>query len=210
MGIPIDRTNGEMLVKMVKEWPEEQFRAFQVVVFARTAEFREALKVIGMNEFVREFYEVLDDAIAQEKGLVSCSKGCHFCCRQNVHTYKAEAQVIAQYCQENRIDIPKNYLNEQVKYTWRELAKTEVGWCVFLKNGECSIYPVRPMACRNHFVISPPERCDVVKFPSTEGNRIVIKTFVMALMLSVAFGGVLMERKDEGGTLAEMLLPYSK
>lgn len=210
MGIPIEHHRGEALVEMIKGWPKEQFEEFQRLALARREEFRAVLKEIGVSEFVREFYEVFDDAVIQENALVSCSKGCHFCCRQNVHTFRAEAQVIAEYCKEKGIDIPKNYLKEQLKYGWRELAKTEVGWCVFLKNGECSIYPVRPMACRNYFVVSPPERCDVVKYPSSEGHRVVVKSLIIPLMLSVAYGGALTERKDEGGTLAEMLLPYSK
>jgi Fe-S-cluster containining protein len=210
MGIPIDQHNGDALVKMIQQWPKEQFVEFQQLVLARAEEFRAVLKEVGISEFVRQFYEVFDDAMVQEKPLVSCSKGCHFCCRQNVHTFPAEAQVIAAYCKEKEIEIPKDYLTEQLKYGWRELAKTEVGWCVFLKNGECSIYPVRPSACRSYFVVSPPERCDVVKYPSSEGHRVVVKTFPIPLMLQVAFAGVLTERRDEGGTLAEMMLPYSK
>jgi Fe-S-cluster containining protein len=210
MAIPIDQTKGDLLVNMVKQWPKEQFEQFQSLCMARVEEFRAVLKEVGMSEFVRQFYEVFDDAVNQEKTLVSCSKGCHFCCRQNVHTFRAEAEVIAAYCKDKGIEIPKDYLTEQLKYGWRELAKTEVGWCVFLKNGECSIYPVRPSACRSYFVVSPPERCDVVKYPSSEGHRVVVKTFLIPLMLQVAFSGVLTERKDKGGTLAEMLLPYSK
>lgn len=212
MGIVVDHHRGDALVQMVKEWPKEQFEHFQQMVMARAEEFRQVIKAHGMNEFVRQFQEVLDDAIEQEKKqeLVSCSKGCYFCCRQNVHIFRAEAQIIAAYCKEKGIDIPKVYLKQQLKYKWRELAKTEVGWCVFLKNGECSIYPVRPMACRNYFVVSPPERCDVVKYPSSEGHTVKVKNFIFPLMLSVAFGGVMMERKDAGSSLAEMMLLYSK
>ncbi len=198
------------MVQMIKEWPQKQFVVFQQMVLARAEEFRAAVLEIGMSEFVREFYDVFDDAVVQEQPLVSCRKGCHFCCRQNVHAYRAEAAVIAAYCQEKGIDISKDYLTEQLKYGWRELAKTEVGWCVFLRNGECSIYPVRPISCRGYFVVSPPKKCDVVKYPSSEGHVVAVKTFLMPLMLSVAYGAVLAERKDEGGTLAEMLLPYSK
>lgn len=210
MGVPIDHSRGQALISMVQSWPREQFLEFRRLLLGRAAEFRAALKEIGMSEFIREFQEVFDDAVDKEKTLVSCSKGCHFCCRQNVHVYQAEAQVIAEYCQEKGIDIPKSYLTEQLKYGWRELAKTDVGWCIFLKGGECSIYPVRPIACRNYFVVSPPEKCDVVKFPSSEGNRVVSKVLVVPLILSTALAEVLEERKDEGGTLGEMLLPYSK
>jgi len=31
--------------------------------------------------------------------------------------------------------------------------------CVFLENGRCSIYKVRPVACRSYFVINDPSLC---------------------------------------------------
>jgi Fe-S-cluster containining protein len=31
--------------------------------------------------------------------------------------------------------------------------------CTFLKDNECTIYDIRPVACRNHVVVSPPELC---------------------------------------------------
>lgn len=210
MATKIDGTRGQQLVEMVQQWPKAEFQKFQMMMKIRFVEFMAVLKENGILNFVKDFYEAFDDAVVQEKTLVSCSKGCHFCCRQNVHVYKAEAAVIGEYCREMEIEIPKSYLKEQMQYGWKELAKTEVGWCVFLKNGECSIYPVRPIACRNYFVVSNPKLCDVMTYPSDEGYRVISKVLVIPLMLSVAFGGVMKERKDEGGTLSEMLLPYSK
>ncbi len=210
MAIKIDENRGRQLVQMIQSWPKEEFAKFQQMVAARFEEFKEVAKANGIGNFVKEFYGVFDDAVVQEKTLVSCSKGCHFCCRQNVHVYKAEAAVIAEYCREHEITIPKAYIEQQLKYGWRELAKTEVGWCVFLKNGECSIYPVRPISCRNYFVVSHPKFCDVISYPPEKGFGVASKVLVHPLMLSVAFGGVMQERQDEGGTLAEMILPYSK
>lgn len=31
--------------------------------------------------------------------------------------------------------------------------------CIFLEDGRCSIYEVRPAVCRYHYVVSPPENC---------------------------------------------------
>jgi len=206
----MDDQRGKQLVAKIESWPREQFEAAQQLVFARVEEFNACIKATGINSFVKEFYEVFDDAVIQEKTLVSCCRGCFSCCRQNVHVYQSEAAVIAEYCEEKGIEIPAAYLKEQLKYGWRELAKTEVGWCVFLKNGECSIYPVRPISCRNYFVISHPKFCDPVAYPSEKGNRVVSKVLLHPLLLGVAFGGIMEERKDEGGSLSEMLLPYAK
>jgi Fe-S-cluster containining protein len=210
MATKIDGQRGRQLVEMIEHWPPEVAARFQQMVRLRFEEFKTVLKTNGVEDFVKEFYEVFDDAVQQEKTLVSCSKGCHFCCRQNVHVYKSEAAVIAEYCREHDIEIPKAYLKEQMKYGWRELAQTEVGWCTFLKNGNCSIYSVRPISCRNYFVVSNPKFCDIVTYPSKDGHRVVSKVLFHPLMLGVAFGGVMQEIKDDGGTLSEMLLPYSK
>lgn len=210
MAIKIDNNRRNQLLELIQQWPEEEIEKFRQMVRYRAEEFKAVLEANGIRNFVQEFYEVFDEAVTQEKTLVSCSKGCHFCCRQNVHVYNAEAAVIAEYCRERGIEISKSYLKEQIRYSWKELAKTEVGWCVFLKNGECSIYPVRPISCRNYFVISNPKMCDVINYPFEKGFKIASKVLLFPLMLSVAFGGVMQERKDEGGTLSEMLLPYSK
>lgn len=210
MAIKIDNSRGQQLVKMAKLWPKEAFEKFQQMAAIRFQEFKAVLRANGITAFVNNFYEVFDDTVIQEKTLVSCSKGCHSCCRQNVHVYKSEAAVIAEYCEENNIEISKSYLKEQMRYEWRELAATDVGWCVFLKKGECSIYAVRPITCRNYFVISHPQFCDVINYPPESGFKVVSKVMVHPLMLSVAYGGIMREIKDEGGTLSEMMLPYSK
>ena len=41
--------------------------------------------------------------------------------------------------------------------------------CTFLKNSVCTIYPVRPLACRTHFNLSDdPSLCDIVNKPGAE------------------------------------------
>lgn len=202
-------TMGHELVKMLQSWPKEQFDLFRNIVFARAEEFRKFIKESGPEEFIKDFNEVFDDAVAKDQTLTSCTKGCHLCCRQSVNVYTSEAAVIGAYCKENGIEISKEYLKKQLMFGWKEIAKKDCGWCVFLKNGECSIYPVRPIACRNHFVISPPHLCDTVKYPSDKGYRIAQKMLIEPLMLSVAYGAVLLEKGKEG-RMPEMLLPYSK
>src|SRR4051812_7667640 len=197
------------LSQVIEKWPPKEHDAVLRMVEDRTNQLREYYKIGSPVEFVNAFYEAFDEAVASVKTGVSCKWGCHLCCRQNVNIYEDEAKTIVEYCKEHDISIPKEYLGEQLKYGWREVAKTEVGWCTFLKNGECSIYPVRPLACRNYHVASPPELCDTVKFPSDEGHRVSICVFTIPEIEASAFSGVMVD-KGESGRMAEMLLPYSK
>ena len=69
-----------------------------------------------------------------------------------------EATVIIDYCKENGIEIDREYLTQQAaagRITYSALSK-----CVFLKENLCSIYPVRPIACRKHWVKTDPALCD--------------------------------------------------
>jgi len=168
-------SNSEAMVALMKSWPPNMLNEFRGLVMARAEEIRRVLKAVGPLEFIKQFYELYDDAVSQDQTLVSCSKGCNFCCRVNVDALPAEALAIEEYCRRHKIDISKQYLKEQLKYGKRELATSSVAKCVFLKDGCCSVYPVRPIACRNYFVVSMPELCDSVKYPSDQGNRVTVK-----------------------------------
>lgn len=200
----------EQLIKLMQSWPKEIFEEFRQHLIVKSEEFRWLLKEIGPIEFMKEFYEAYDDATLHDQTLTSCSRGCHFCCRQNVTVWKAEAGLIAKYCREKEIAIPKDYLKAQLRHGEKEVARSEVGWCVFLKGGECSIYPVRPSACRNYYVVSKPELCDIVAFPPGEG-KVVVKIKTGPLIFKIALDGIMAEQeKSRGGRMPEMLLPYVK
>lgn len=200
----------EELSKVIKDYPAVKHDAILHMIEERTAELRRYYKEGGSIDFVKAFYETFDEtqAEASRTTLLSCGKGCHACCRQNVTIWQDEAAVIAEYCNAHGIDIPKEYLEEQLKYGWKEVARTEVGWCTFLKGGVCSIYPVRPLACRKYLVVSNPDKCDVVKY-EPPNNGVAVAIFHVPEMEASAFYTVMAD-KGKSGRLPEMLLPYSK
>jgi len=207
-------TGTSALAEIIANWPASEHDKALRILEARTSYFRAMLKTGTMTEFMKAFYESLDDTIAQsiarDKGTaISCKKGCHFCCRQSVVISAGEAELIAEYCKERGINIPKDYLEEQLKYDWKEIAVKDVGWCVFLKGGECSIYPVRPLACRKYFVASPPEQCDTVKFPSSKGHRVAVAVYTWPEIEASAFAALMSER-GKSRRLPEMLMKYAK
>ena len=202
-------TATEGLSQVIGKWPPREHDYVLRMVEQRTKELRQYYRKGTPVEFVLAFYEVFDAALAEVKQGVSCKRGCYFCCRQNVNIYEDEAATIAAYCEEHGIVIPKEYLEQQLKYEWREIAKMEIGWCTFLKNGECSIYPVRPLACRNYHVASAPELCDTVKFPADKGHQVLVSIFTVPEIEASAFSGVMAD-KGQSKRLPELLLPYSK
>jgi Fe-S-cluster containining protein len=200
----------EELGKLIKEWSPVKHDVILNMIGERTEQFRSAYREGGLIEFVKTFYDLFDETLAEatRTDLLSCGKGCHVCCRQNVTVWEGEAAVIAEYCKEHGINIPKGYLEEQLKYGWKEVASSEVAWCTFLKDGLCSIYPVRPLACRKYLVVSHPEKCDVVKFPPPN-NLVAVAIYAMPEIEASAFYGVMADQ-SKCGRLPEMLLLYSK
>lgn len=206
-------TATDALRQVIEQWPPKEHDAVLHFVEERGHQLKGFYELCSPVEFVRAFQEAFDETLAdvkaRDKSPVSCKKGCFFCCRQNVTVWDAEAALIAEYCEEKGIEIPKAYLEQQLKHGWKEVAQTEVGWCVFLKGGECSIYPVRPLMCRKYHVASPPELCDTVKYPASKGHRVAVSVYTLPEIEASAFAGVL-EGKHNYGRMPEMLLPYAK
>lgn len=100
---------------------------------------------------------------------IACKKGCYSCCLQPVMISKEEAELIIQYCKENKIKIDKKLLMRQRKVdesTWYDLPKNQHR-CAFLnEKNECSIYEVRPANCRKYFVLWDSSACDPYENPN--------------------------------------------
>jgi hypothetical protein len=126
--------------------------------------------LIGPRELLRRMRIKTFDAakevakMASTLGVVSCKKGCDNCCHQKVLSTPAEGLPIFLYL--------------QFKGLWSteledELAEADVhgtrtshhDWfmerrpCPFLRKGECSVYPVRPVGCIATFSINHPDFC---------------------------------------------------
>jgi Fe-S-cluster containining protein len=80
--------------------------------------------------------------------LVPCKRGCSACCHVKVEMSQDEAEIIGDFLKITPKKLPKGI---------RMLSQSALGRadtpCPFLKNHECSIYEVRPIACRNYVVM---------------------------------------------------------
>lgn len=116
---------------------------------------------------------------------VSCRAGCAHCCRQPVFITPLEGVAIRDYVERKGMARTvaariRRYL-EQIRARKRGMEGLRALWdnvrglgpapspplrravygpdCPFLRNNRCTIYPVRPLMCREHISFDDPEKC---------------------------------------------------
>lgn len=105
---------------------------------------------------------------------VSCKSGCSACCYIGVRATRQEAQVLAKRINDGlSVDVARLRAQDAAGEFAEDYAALprEVRKCVFLADGKCRVYDVRPMACRKYMVRSDPALCDTEKSP---GGRVAI------------------------------------
>lgn len=89
-----------------------------------------------MTNFIHSY---VDEVMSEYKDYISCGRGCYYCCRKEVNIFPDEGALIKEF------GVSGNDENDS---------------CLFLSNdGECKVYEVRPVACRNHVTVGSPELC---------------------------------------------------
>jgi Putative zinc- or iron-chelating domain len=186
---------------MLMEKPENRETIEQILklINGYTDQLR---KIRAQNRFetIKEVYKAIDGfftaAPAESKKEIQCKTGCTACCFIDVDVIADEAAVIINYCKENGIEIDREYLTKQAaagRKSYSSLSR-----CVFLKDNLCSIYPVRPVACRKHWVKTDPALCDFSKnIINQVGGYFDVNTEILAsAILNV----------DEAGPFEKVLL----
>ena len=88
---------------------------------------------------------------------VACEAGCHYCCFYQVLLTPLEALFIGHYVETTFTEKQKldliNEIDETLDMTdGKSVEERAQTWhdapCIFLANGRCSVYDVRPFACR--------------------------------------------------------------
>ena len=118
--------------------------------------------------YIQLFWSSIDEyynQIAQFEAF-QCGAGCAHCCFDNPHGVSAiEIQrIIPRLSDEQKRRIAKyakewdqrKHENPQLRQqAWKKTCKP----CPLLQEGHCSVYDVRPLACRSFFSIHAPEWC---------------------------------------------------
>jgi Fe-S-cluster containining protein len=141
-------------------------------------------------ETLEKIYARHDDLM--EKMDLACRAGCDLCCTRNVSVTSLEADLVVRHLEETdgrklleKIEASKNLPRFQPLTTTNTLAhlcrngqtppeeKCDPAWrpCPFLTESRCSIYAVRPFACR----------CMVSKSICREGSKAEIDEYLLAL-----------------------------
>jgi Fe-S-cluster containining protein len=149
---------------------------------------------------------MIDESIEESKEVVTCGRGCSFCCFQRVDISDDEATLILSYTKEIGFEINYDVLKKQAETKDEKEfnALTPIDRrCTFLnKDGECSIYEHRPSSCRKLIVMTEPAFCDTVNDAGKQIGKLV------NLEAEVITASSLNVR--ESGSLAEMILKQKK
>lgn len=161
-----------------------------------------------------------------EDGIVpSCRPGCCACCKQHILVTVVEARALAEYIRlvftpagiralkkrtRRWIDWDRRRLQRMAaEVRLQEGAASRHPACPLLTDGRCSVYPMRPITCRTHFVSSPPRYCRHDNDPKVSGGSPLSLTAVV--LATDPFSAMIRDRIEAGGgdyLKSIMLLPH--
>lgn len=132
---------------------------------------------------------------------ISCRAGCGACCRQMVPVSLFEAEALTDWIrtlpQERQAELAERFhrallalrdagvIEALVNSEWvleeERTAQLAIDYfhasvpCPFLEDESCSIHPIRPLACREYLVVSPPALCQDPSIHDVTGVRLPLK-----------------------------------
>jgi Fe-S-cluster containining protein len=155
------------------------------------------------------FIELGKSAVESQGEKISCQAGCGACCRQLVPLAEIEAYQIAELVENmpepHRTEVKRRFA-EAVEHfrenKWFERMKHfpelspkermplvmeyfhEGIPCPFLENESCSIYPDRPLICREYLVTSPAKYCSRPTAETVQRLNLLLKPSTSVLEIS--------------------------
>jgi Fe-S-cluster containining protein len=131
---------------------------------------RASRKDAAVLELARQVHDGLTAAIESlpSRAQHACAPGCDFCCYLPVDVLAPEAFRIAAHLEQTRS--PEELATLVYQLGAQGQHDFGVRPCVFLANGRCSIYEVRPMVCRGYNSLSK-ERCKAYRDDPTVDLR---------------------------------------
>jgi Fe-S-cluster containining protein len=149
--------------------------------------------------------ESVGSKLSQTGQPISCKAGCGACCRLMVPLNLFEAEALATWiCSQpeaRQQELAQRFENVLVKLAaaglvdrmasedWRVQSDSALKVvndyfsaqvpCPFLVDESCSIYPIRPLICREYLVTSPAEHCSDLAMPVTRVKLPLVLTRVL-------------------------------
>lgn len=113
------------------------------------------LSIAEMYSSIDELFLSLTRFSLQQNKPIECKKGCSFCCYQPVFALDYEMLYLSSFIRDNFSKKEQTEIQFRANKTQRKLSglsETQIlnskQPCPLLKNGVCSAYTARPMACR--------------------------------------------------------------
>ncbi len=157
-----------VLSELASKEAEENMKASHGRITATLKDMDKELPFItGMNSegivhWGFKWGQAIVDAIGEN---CACINKCSHCCYQAVFISKAEATEIAKFTGREMADVGVPLI-ESIGLIEESREKYTTKPCPFLKDGSCSIYEVRPIACRVNINLSKQSSlCDTVNHP---------------------------------------------
>lgn len=172
--------------------------------FSRKVKAEEAAEVAAfLHDQVDKGVEARADAIARSDAKLACTRGCNGCCEEPIMVFRpesarvglwlareenaeAKATFLAAYpAWKERIGAisdklsqlyvtdPQNYITHHVD-AWRKGVL-----CAFNRDGDCTVYPVRPSVCRTAHALDTNVHCNgATEVPATRATFVPLDSFV--------------------------------
>lgn len=118
----------------------------------------------SFHDAMRRWWAAYDRYLEHVSGSldVTCSKGCSWCCGDNPRGVSGvELMGVLRVTDVSAQDAAQDFEKLHQKHgdaAWPVL-KLKRRPCPFLKDGACSVYADRPMACRSFFSVTDPDAC---------------------------------------------------
>lgn len=178
-------------------------------------DYKEADLFRAMDQLYLAIDQLIDSlaVMAQKQNRpVHCKKGCSYCCHQAVFANSYELHYLGNFIR-NHVDLPgiKQIQKDAAtknKTTSKLDEKSLLNHkspCPLLKDGTCSVYAARPMACRIYLSTSVSSCIEFFQHPANEENYPALLEFPLMAgrMMNEGFIAAL---KDAGIEIAEFRL----
>lgn len=140
-----------------EDWQNRMTLATANTAFAMLSESRTAVSAARLGEKAMDSTSSLVDSLLSRapEGALACRAGCAHCCHQSVGVTVPEALAIVQHLLETRTPAELEELSQRLERAHqrtrgltRDRRNSVDHPCPLLVDNLCSIYPVRPLACR--------------------------------------------------------------
>lgn len=156
---------------------QEKLNAIGESVNDLMGKIRLLAKALSPAELAQAVHRAVDVEVAIQRAKpdantaqIRCGTGCAHCCRQVVACSPPEAALLLEAAERSGIAIDYDRLHRQAgrdERTWQEQPVQDRD-CVFLgPDGLCQVYDQRPASCRKYFSITPPELCNIERYPTS-------------------------------------------